>query len=70
MSAYKVVGKFKKKEDQKNWCKGREGTQAKKRVYINDADYMKYSPNLIERWARLYDVEIYKNNGGNWILIK
>ena len=69
MSAYKVVGRFKKKEDQKSWCRGKEGTQAKKRTYINDVDYMKYSPELIERWAKLYDVEIHKNNGDTWDLV-
>jgi hypothetical protein len=70
MSAFKVVGRYKKQENQKSWCRGKPGTQAKKRVYIDEFDYLKYSSELIARWATIYDVEIYKKEGSKWALVK
>lgn len=66
MTAYKVVGRYKKQTLQKSWCRGKEGTQAKKRTYINKSDYDKYAHDLIKRWKCHYDVEIYKDVDG-WV---
>ncbi len=69
MTAYKVVGRYKKADQQKPWCRGKEGTQAKKRTYIDKTTFDKHSPDLIKRWGTLYDVEVYNHIDGNWQLL-
>jgi hypothetical protein len=69
MVPHKVVGRYKAKEFQKNWCKGKPGVQAKKRVYSTLSDFLRYSPELIKRWEEMYVVEVYKmDSHGNWKL--
>lgn len=68
MSAFKIVGRYKEKENQESWNRGKPLTQAKKRTYINEEDFNKYSPKLIERWERLYYVEVYENINDVWEL--
>ena len=53
------------------WARGKPLTQAKKRVYVNEEDYLKYSPELIRRWKELYIVEVYAHVSSNiWELIE
>jgi len=45
-------------------------TQAKKRVYVNRDDFLRYSPDLIKRYEKIYYVEVYRFDELNgWILI-
>lgn len=46
------------------------GKQLKKRVYIEQNDYIKYHKKLDERWTRYYDVTHYEFINGEWIIIK
>ena len=61
------MSRYKKKADQPSYRKGKEGTQAKKRVYTSVEDFNKYSPDLIKRWSTLYDVEVFEQvEDGSW----
>ena len=68
METFKVVGRFKKEDLQKSWSRGKEGTQAKKRIYVSKSDYEKHSGDLIKRWIKSYDIEVYKLIDGIWVL--
>ena len=57
--SYKVIGRHKEKDKQPSWRTGRPLTQAKKRVYVSEADFLRYSPELIARYKKFYYVEIY-----------
>jgi len=57
--SYKVIGRHKEKESQPSWITGRPLTQAKKRVYVSEADFIRYSPDLITRYKKFYYVEVY-----------
>lgn len=59
MSSYKVVARHKEESQQPSWLRGKPFTQAKKRVYVNYSDFLTYSPSLISRYEKNYDVEIY-----------
>jgi len=70
MSSYKVIGRHKEKDLQPSWHIGRPMTQAKKRVYVNRDDFLRYSPDLIKRYEKIYYVEVYRFDELNgWILI-
>ena len=71
MSVYKIVGRFRSKENRRPWQSGKAGTQAAKRIYTNQADYEKYAPELIRRWLNScnYDVEVYRQGLDKWVLI-
>ena len=62
----KLVARFKKKEDQQSWNRGKQGTQAKKAIYITNDDYKKYSPETIKRWLELYDVTAFIMVNRKW----
>ena len=69
MASYKVIGRHKEKENQRSWLTGRPLTQAKKRVYVNESDFLKYSPELISRYKKFYYVEIYKfSEEDGWVI--
>ena len=63
---FKIVGRYLPVEEQKSWCRGKPNTQAKKRVYASEEDFLKYSPETIERWKKMYSVEIYEMVNGKW----
>ena len=69
MAAYKVVGRYKEKEFQESWCRGKPHTQAKKRVYVDEVDFLKYSPDLIKRWKRMYYIEVYNKINSEWTIL-
>jgi len=66
---FKIVAKYKGADQQQSWARGKPGTQAKKATYINESDYLKYSPDLLSRWNRFYLVEVFKMHDGKWCLI-
>jgi hypothetical protein len=67
--SFKVVGRNKEKDEQPSWCRGIAGRVAKKRVYTCAEDFHRYGPALIERYARMYDVEVYERVDGKWKMI-
>ena len=68
MIPHKVVAKYKQEDMQKSWSKGKPLNQAKKRVYISEEDYNRYSPNLIKRWSRGYYIEVSQYIDGKWVI--
>jgi len=56
---YKVVSKSK-----------HNGNQIKKKVYVNEKTFKRYSPDIIKRWGWHYDIEVYKFINNTWVKIK
>jgi len=67
---FKVISRFREKEHQVSYLRGIPGRQHKKRVYTSKEDFDKYSPELIDRWYPLMDVECYELIEGKWWEIK
>lgn len=63
---HKIIARYKSPELQKSWSRGKEGTQAKKATYVNKDDYLKYSPETLARWEKMYDVSAFKMVGKKW----
>jgi len=63
---YKIIARYRSPELQESWNRGKEGTQAKKATYVNMDDYLKYSPETISRWRKMYDVSIFKMVNKKW----
>jgi len=70
MTPYKVVGRHREIVLQPPWRNGKPLTIAKKTVYVTEKDFNRYSPELILRWIRFYDVEVYKFIDDKWKLTK
>jgi hypothetical protein len=73
MSVWKVVGKHKPPEQRPSWVGGwgKTGTQAKKTVYPTDKKFNTHSPELIERWSKYMDVEVYRmNEDEEWVRVE
>ena len=59
MSSFKIIGRSL-----------RTGRQVKKRVYVTEQDFNKYKDDLIERYERYLNVEVYQLKENNkWELI-
>lgn len=59
MSPYKVVSK-----------NALSGLQVKKSVYKSKTDFLKYSPDLIKRWSKYHNVEIYiLTDSEEWVML-
>ena len=63
---FKVVGRNKSKEEMPSYVYGQPNCVAKKRVYTSLEDFKKYSPDLIQRYKQIYDVEVYELINGKW----
>lgn len=61
---YKVVARYKPPSENPSYIRGKVGNQAKKTIYANDGDFNKYSPDLIKRWSRHYNVFVYESLDG------
>jgi len=57
---FKVIGRYRPKDEQSPWCRGKPGLQAKKRVYTSFEDFEKYSPETINRYNDIYKAEVYE----------
>lgn len=57
MSVFKVVARDPK-----------TGRQFSKKVYITEASFNRYSPDLIKRWRHYDDIEVYEMKGEEFIL--
>ena len=44
--------------------------QVKKRVYLTDKAFNQHSPDIIDRYTRCYDVEVYNFIDEDWKLFK
>lgn len=67
---FKVVAIFRNPEQNPSWNRGKEGTQAKKQTYVSESDFKKYSPILIKRWKKIWDVKCYELINEKWIAIE
>lgn len=69
MPAFKVVARHRAEDKQPTWSsKKKQGTQACKKIYITQEKFDKHSPELIRRWGRWWDIEIYTLVEEEWEL--
>jgi len=64
---FKVCGRYRAREEQQPWSRGKPGLLAKKSVYTSLIDLDKYGPELIKRWSEMYFVEVFELIDGKWV---
>jgi hypothetical protein len=67
---FKVIGRYKAREEQPSWMFGRPHRIAMRRVYVSLEDFEKYGPKLIKSYKKHHDVEAYELIDGKWVEIK
>lgn len=64
---FKIVGRYKAKEDQPSWARGIPHRQAKKHEYTSKEKFDRYGTETLDRWRRYYDVSVFELIDGEWI---